>query len=74
MASEERRAADNKIMEDNLFKALGPEEEQAETEAFQCGRCKEVNTLSIFSLQMILIQSRGNAAIDKHKHEVLMSQ
>jgi len=41
MASEERKAADNKIIADNLFKALGAEDVQAETEAFQCGRCKQ---------------------------------
>ena len=42
MASEERKAADNKIRQENLFKTLGAEEVQAETDAFQCGRCKQV--------------------------------
>lgn len=42
MASEERQAADKKIREENLFKTLGAEEVQAETDAFQCGRCKQV--------------------------------
>ncbi|KAL4254159.1 Transcription elongation factor [Abortiporus biennis] len=41
MASEERKAADNKIRQENLFKSLGAEEVQAETDAFQCGRCKQ---------------------------------
>lgn len=41
MASEERKAADSKIMQENLFKTLGAEEVQAETDAFQCGRCKQ---------------------------------
>ncbi|EKM51072.1 uncharacterized protein PHACADRAFT_263043 [Phanerochaete carnosa HHB-10118-sp] len=41
MASEERKAADNRIREENLFKTLGAEEVQAETDAFQCGRCKQ---------------------------------
>ncbi|KAI0942698.1 hypothetical protein AcW1_003259 [Taiwanofungus camphoratus] len=41
MASEERKAADNKIMQENLFKTLGAEEVQAETDAFQCSRCKQ---------------------------------
>ncbi|CCL98876.1 uncharacterized protein FIBRA_00883 [Fibroporia radiculosa] len=41
MASEERKAADNRIIQENLFKALGAEEVQAETDAFQCGRCKQ---------------------------------
>ncbi|KAI0631473.1 transcription elongation factor [Trametes polyzona] len=41
MASEERKAADAKIAQENLFKALGAGEVQAETDAFQCGRCKQ---------------------------------
>lgn len=41
MASEERKAADNKIKEENLFKSLSAEEQQAETDAFQCSRCKQ---------------------------------
>ncbi|KIK64136.1 hypothetical protein GYMLUDRAFT_40394 [Collybiopsis luxurians FD-317 M1] len=41
MASEERKAADNKIKQENLFASLGAEEQQAETDAFQCGRCKQ---------------------------------
>ena len=42
MASEERKAADAKIEEDNLFLSLGAADKQAETDAFQCGRCKQV--------------------------------
>ncbi len=42
MASEERKAADAKIVEENLFKTLGAGEQEAETDAFQCGRCKQV--------------------------------
>ncbi|KAK2459419.1 hypothetical protein APHAL10511_008558 [Amanita phalloides] len=41
MASEERKAADSKIKEANFFKSLGAEEQQAETDAFQCSRCKQ---------------------------------
>ncbi|KAH8105188.1 transcription elongation factor [Cristinia sonorae] len=41
MASEERKLADNRIREENLFKTLGAEEVQAETDAFQCSRCKQ---------------------------------
>jgi len=44
MASEERKAADAKIEEDNLFLSLGAADQQAETDAFQCGRCKQVLT------------------------------
>jgi len=41
MASGERQAANRKIAEDNLFNSLGATEQQAETDAFQCGRCKQ---------------------------------
>ncbi|PIL34503.1 transcription factor [Ganoderma sinense ZZ0214-1] len=41
MASEERKAANAKIAAENLFKTLGAGEQQAETDAFQCGRCKQ---------------------------------
>lgn len=47
MASEERKAADQKIQEENLFKTLGAGESQAETDAFQCGRCKQVRGLLV---------------------------
>jgi transcription elongation factor S-II len=41
MASDERKAADNKIKQDNFFASLGAGEQQAETDAFQCSRCKQ---------------------------------
>ncbi|KAG2071200.1 transcription elongation factor [Suillus decipiens] len=41
MSSEERRAADQKIKEENFFKSLGAGEQEAETEGFQCSRCKQ---------------------------------
>ncbi|KAF9221199.1 transcription elongation factor [Gyrodon lividus] len=41
MMSEERRAGDQKIKEENFFKSLGVGEQEAETEGFQCGRCKQ---------------------------------
>jgi len=47
MASGERQAANRKIVEENLFKSLGAAEQQAETDAFQCGRCKQVSLLMI---------------------------
>jgi len=47
MASEERKAADNKIVQENFHASLGAEEQQAETEAFQCGRCKQVRDSSL---------------------------
>lgn len=43
--TEERRAADQKIKEENLFKSLGAGEQEAETEGFQCGRCKQASRL-----------------------------
>lgn len=41
MASEERKAADKKIEEENFHKSLSAAEKQAETEAFQCSKCKQ---------------------------------
>lgn len=41
MKSEERKAADKKIEEENFFKSLSAAEKQAETDAFQCSRCKQ---------------------------------
>jgi transcription elongation factor S-II len=46
MASDERKAADSKIMEENLHKSLGAQEQGAETEGFQCHRCKQVMVFS----------------------------
>uniref|UniRef100_A0A8H8CFN0 Transcription elongation factor S-II n=1 Tax=Psilocybe cubensis TaxID=181762 RepID=A0A8H8CFN0_PSICU len=43
MASEERKAADEQIQKDNFFKSLSAAEKQAETDAFQCSRCKQVS-------------------------------
>jgi transcription elongation factor S-II len=42
MASEERKAADKKIQAENLHGSLAAAEQEAETDAFQCGRCKQV--------------------------------
>lgn len=44
MASEERKAADEAIQAQNLHKSLGAAEQQAETDAFQCGKCKQRKT------------------------------
>ncbi|KZS95290.1 transcription elongation factor [Sistotremastrum niveocremeum HHB9708] len=44
MASEERKRADEKIKQDNLFNSLAAGEAEAETDAFQCGRCKQRKT------------------------------
>ncbi|CAG7854774.1 Transcription elongation factor S-II AltName: Full=TFIIS [Serendipita indica DSM 11827] len=45
MASEERKQKDKAIEEENLFKSLGAGEQQAETDAFQCGKCKQRKTI-----------------------------
>jgi len=42
MASAERQAENKKIEETNLFNSLAAAEKQAETDAFQCSRCKQV--------------------------------
>ena len=44
MASEERKAADAAIQEENFHRSLGAEEQQAETDAFQCSKCKQRKT------------------------------
>lgn len=44
MASEERKQADQAIKELNFHKSLGAGEPEAETTAFQCGRCKQWKT------------------------------
>jgi hypothetical protein len=49
MASGERQAANRKIIEENLFNSLGAAEQQAETDAFQCGRCKQVSRLMVLT-------------------------
>ncbi|CAG8548801.1 9738_t:CDS:2, partial [Racocetra fulgida] len=40
MASEEKKARDNEIRQENLFKALGAGPTQAETDMFLCGKCR----------------------------------
>jgi len=44
MASEERKVADKAIQDQNLHNSLGAGEQQAETEAFKCSRCKNNKT------------------------------
>jgi transcription elongation factor S-II len=45
MASEEQQAINRKLVEANLFKAKGAAPQQAETDAFQCGKCKQKRTI-----------------------------
>lgn len=53
MASAERKAEIDKIKQDNMFAALGAEEQQAETDAFQCSRCKQVSVLAIIGDEIL---------------------
>jgi hypothetical protein len=75
MASEERKAADNKIKEQNFQSSLGAEEQQAETDAFQCSRCKQVRG-SMYNICFLTFwwYHRENAATGKLKRGVPMSQ
>jgi hypothetical protein len=76
MASEERKAADNKIKEQNFQSSLGAEEQQAETDAFQCSRCKQVRG-SMFNLLLSIngpLRHRENVVTGKRKRGVPMNQ
>lgn len=73
MASGERQAANRKIAEDNLFNSLGAAEQQAETDAFQCGRCKQVRRSMLLKVCFADIPRRENAVTARHKPVVLMS-
>ncbi len=42
MASEERKQANELLEAKNLHNSLAAGEPEAETDAFQCGRCKQV--------------------------------
>ena len=50
MASEQRRAGNKKLEEENLFKAQGAKEVKAITDRFQCGKCKQ-RKVSYFQMQ-----------------------
>ncbi|GAA6007965.1 hypothetical protein JCM10207_006982 [Rhodosporidiobolus poonsookiae] len=41
MASDERKEENRRLVADNLFKAQAAAPQQAETDAFQCGKCKQ---------------------------------
>jgi hypothetical protein len=74
MASEERKAADAKIQEVNLFHSLGAADQQAETDAFQCGRCKQVLTIGHRSSLFSSLFIRGNVVTAKHKRGALTNR
>ena len=73
MASEERKAADKEIQEQNFQKSLGAGEQQAETDAFECGRCKQVRILNHNLSQRLTVHRRENVVIDRRKQGVPMS-
>ena len=73
MASGERQAANRKIAEENLFNSLGAGEQQAETDAFQCGRCKQVRWSTLPKVSFTDIPRRENAVTARRKLVVLMN-
>jgi hypothetical protein len=73
MASAERQAENKKIEEENLFKSLSAEEKQAETDAFQCSRCKQVCDTYLLIVYGIKGVSSENAGTAKRRREVLMN-
>ena len=63
MASEEKQRAVEKIRQENLFNSLAAGEAEAETDAFQCTRCKQVRQYLIFvwhfiKLVLIILQRK----------------
>jgi hypothetical protein len=73
MASRERQNANRKIAEENLFNSFGAAEKQAETDAFQCGRCKQVSWSMMLRVPFADVLRRENAVIARRKLVVLMS-
>ncbi|BGP12211.1 hypothetical protein JCM10213_007467 [Rhodosporidiobolus nylandii] len=45
MASNERKEENRRLVAENLFKAQAAAPQQAETDAFQCGKCKQRKTM-----------------------------
>jgi hypothetical protein len=43
MASDEQKAANERLRKEAIFNTLAAAEAEAETDAFQCGRCKQVS-------------------------------
>ena len=76
MASSERKAADKKIEEENLFKSLSSTEQEAETDAFQCSRCKQVRPVvrALWEMADAHLSFRGSVDIVKHRLAVLMNR
>lgn len=45
MASQERRQADALLYAQNMHASLGAGEQEAETDAFKCGRCGQASAM-----------------------------
>lgn len=74
MASEERKKADEAIKQQNLHNALGAEEQQAETTAFQCSKCKQVRRLHLPLVSYLHFNlRRENVVIARLRPVALMS-
>jgi len=74
MASDQQKDERAKIEAENLFLTLGAGEQQAETDAFQCGKCKQVRlTLLVRRCELTLCFSSENAAIARPRRGVLMN-
>lgn len=73
MASEERRQKDQQIQDKNLFAVLGAGEQQAETDAFQCGRCKQVLRLLTWFFGMLKVPYSAKLYIDKRRPALPMN-
>ena len=54
IASEEQKAQLKQVGEENLFHSLALPEGQEETDAFQCGRCKQVGGSFFLSFVLTL--------------------
>lgn len=74
MASEERKVADEQIQKDNFFKSLSAAEKQAETDAFQCSRCKQVSDELFIYFAFMFTSFSANVSIVNNKHGALMNQ
>lgn len=61
VAEEEREATNSNINEENQLEALG-----AETDAFQCGYCKQVCTPFVICAPLLTCRYRGSAVTVKH--------
>jgi transcription elongation factor S-II len=75
MASPEMKAEKARIQGENLFNSLAAHEQEAETDAFTCGRCKQASRrLPRCHMTDTHLNCRANAGIAKHRREVQTSR